>query len=31
MFFMIDTINIASYAGDNTPYSLGKNQYDLKT
>ena len=31
MFFMIDTINIASYADDNTLYSLGKNQYDLKT
>ena len=26
---MIDTIDIASYADDNTPYSVGKNQ-DLK-
>ena len=26
---MIDTIDIASYADDNTPYSEGKNQ-DLK-
>ena len=25
MFFMIDTTDIASYADDNTPYSVGKN------
>ena len=25
MFFMIDTINIASYADYSTPYSVGKN------
>ena len=28
---MIDTIEIASYADDNTRYSVGKNQYDLET
>ena len=28
---MIDNINIASYADDNTPYSVGKSQYDLET
>ena len=27
---MIDTTDIASYADDNTPYSIGKNQYDLE-
>ena len=31
MFFMIDTIDITSYADDNTPYSAEKNQCDLKT
>ena len=31
MFFMIDTIDIASYAVDNTHYSVGKNKYDLET
>ena len=31
MFFMIDNIDIASYADDNTPYSVGKSQCDLKT
>ena len=32
MFFMIDNnIDIASYVDDNTPYSLGKSQYDLET
>ena len=31
IFFMIGTINIASYADDNTPYSVGKNQCDLET
>ena len=31
MFFMLDTIDIASYADDNTPYSVGKNQCDLET
>ena len=30
MFFMIDNIDIASYADDNTPYSVGKSQCDLK-
>ena len=28
--FMIDTIDIAGYADDNTPYSVGKNKYDLE-
>ena len=27
MFFVIDNIDIASYSDDNTPYSVGKNQY----
>ena len=27
MFFMIDTIDIASYADDNTPHSVGKTQF----
>ena len=31
MFFMIDNIHIASYADDNTLYSIGKSQYDLET
>ena len=31
MFFMIDAIDIASYANDNTLYSVGKKQFDLKT
>ena len=31
MFFMIDTIDIASYADGNTPYSAGKHQCDLET
>ena len=31
MFFMVDNIDIASYADDNTPYSKGKSQYDLET
>ena len=31
MFFKIDNIHIASYADDNTPYGVGKNQYDLET
>ena len=30
MFFMIDTIDIASYADDNT-YNVGKRQSDLET
>ena len=28
---MIDTIDIASYADNNTPYMVGKNQCDLET
>ena len=31
IFFMIDTTDIASYADDNTPYMIGKNQCDLET
>ena len=31
MFFMIDNIDIASYADDNNPYSVEKSQYDLET
>ena len=31
MFFMVDNIDIASYADDNTPYSVGKSQHDLET
>ena len=31
MLFMIDTIDILSYADGNTPYSVGKSQYDLET
>ena len=31
MFFMIDDIYIASYANDNTPYSIGKGRYHLET
>ena len=30
-FLMIDNIDIASYADDNTPYSVGKSQCDLET
>ena len=30
MFFMIDNIDIASYADDNTPYSAGKGQCDIE-
>ena len=28
---MVDNIDIASYANDNIPYSVGKSQYDLET
>ena len=31
MFFMVDNIDIASYADDNTPSSVGKSQCDLET
>ena len=31
MFFMVDNINIKTYADDNTPYSVGKSQCDLET
>ena len=31
MFFMVDNIDIASFADDNTPYSVGKNQCDRET
>ena len=30
MLFMINTIDIASYADDNTIYSAGKNQCNLE-
>ena len=30
MFLRIDNIHIASYADDNTPYSVGKSQCDLE-
>ena len=29
MFFMIDIIDIASYAGDNTPYSVRITPYSV--
>ena len=29
-FFVIDTTDIAGCADDNTPYSVGKNKYDLE-
>ena len=31
MFFMVDNIDIASYAQDNTHYSLVKSQHNLET
>ena len=31
MFFTVDNIDIASYADDNIPYSVGKSQCDLET
>ena len=31
MFFIIDTIDIASYADDNIPYSVEKNQCGLES
>ena len=31
MFFMVDNTDIASYAGDNNPCSVGKGQFDLET
>ena len=31
MFFMVDNIDVASYADDNTPYSVGKSQRDVET
>ena len=31
MFFMMDNIDLASYADGNTPYSVGKSQCDLET
>ena len=31
MFFMVDNIDIACYADNNTPYSVGKSQCDLET
>ena len=31
MFFMIDNIDIANYADDNTSYGVGKCQCDLET
>ena len=30
MFFMLDNIDIAGYADNNTPYSVGKSQCDLE-
>ena len=29
MFFMVDNIDIGSFADDNTPYNVGKSQCDL--
>ena len=29
MFFMIDAVDIVSYADDNTPYSVRKSQFSL--
>ena len=31
MFFIVDNIDIASYADDNTPYNVGKSQCNLET
>ena len=31
MFFMVDNIDIASYANDNIPYCVGKSQCHLET
>ena len=31
MFFMTDNIHIANYGDDNTPYSIGRTQYDQET
>ena len=31
MFFMICTIDIASYADNNLPYNVGKSQCDIET
>ena len=31
MFFMVDNIDIGSFADDNTPYNVGKSQCDLQT
>ena len=31
MFIMVDSIDIGSYAGDNTPLSVEKSQYDQET
>ena len=31
IFFMINTIDVASYADDKTPYSLGKKQCGVGT
>ena len=31
MFFMVDNTDIASYADDNTPYSVGKSHCDIET
>ena len=30
MFVLTGTVDIASYADDNTPYTIGKNQYEVK-
>ena len=31
MFSMVDNTGITSYAGDNTPYGVGKSRCDLET
>ena len=31
IFFMVDNIDIARYAADNTTYNVGKSQCDLET
>ena len=30
-FFLLDSVDIASYAGDNNPHAIGKKNLKLKT
>ena len=30
IFFLIDTVDIASYSDDNTPYTIRKKQYEIE-